>query len=79
MQTSNSAYNFQQNSDASNHCLEAAAHLDRLWLRAQSTLFRKGEAHPLSSFRPYKGEIFVHNTRVSDALPPLEYEHKSHY
>lgn len=38
---------------------------------AQGTgqLFRKGEAHPLSSFRPYRGERFVHNTRVADALP----------
>lgn len=39
---------------------------------AQGTeqLFRKVEAHPPSSFRPYKREGFVHNTRAEDALLP---------
>lgn len=37
---------------------------------AQGTeqLLRKGETHPLSSFKPYRGERFVHNTQVADAL-----------
>lgn len=47
VQTSNSTYNFQQNSDASNHYLEAVAHLDRLWLRAHNSYSEKENIHYL--------------------------------
>lgn len=46
MQISNVTYNFHQNSDDSNHYLAGAAHLDRLWPRAQGSYSEKEKHIP---------------------------------